>query len=201
MTRKVNMTSPIKRLSLLQRSRTFACLLAVTLACTASFAEKPEWAGGGGKGDKESKKENKHGNKYDSGRNDGYFEADSGGKKSGKKDKNKHQDKQLKAGYYFGEPQRVVINNYYGNEFRAGRCPPGLAKKNNGCMPPGQAKKYIVGQRLPSNVIYYQVPQTVVYQLGAPPSGYRYVRVASDILLLAVGTSMVVDAIQNLSSY
>ena len=197
MTRKVNMTSPIKRLSLLQRSRTFACLLAVTLACTASFAEKPEWAGGGGKGDKESKKENKHENKYDSGRNDGQFEADSGGKKSGKKNK----DKQLKAGYYFGDPQRVVINNYYGNEFRAGRCPPGLAKKNNGCMPPGQAKKYIVGQRLPSNVIYYQVPQTVVYQLGAPPSGYRYVRVASDILLLAVGTSMVVDAIQNLSSY
>ena len=95
----------------------------------------------------------------------------------------------------------MVINNYYGNEFRAGRCPPGLAKKNNGCMPPGQAKKYRVGQRLPSNVIFYQVPQTVVYQLGAPPSGYRYVRVASDILLLAVGTSMVVDAIQNLSSY
>jgi hypothetical protein len=21
-------------------------------------------------------------------------------------------------------------------------CPPGLAKKDNGCMPPGQAKKY-----------------------------------------------------------
>lgn len=29
-----------------------------------------------------------------------------------------------------------------------GRCPPGLAKKNNGCLPPGQAKKlYNVGQR------------------------------------------------------
>ena len=83
----------------------------------------------------------------------------------------------------------------------ANGCPPGLAKKNNGCMPPGQAKKYIVGQRLPSNVIYYQVPQQVIYQLGAPPSGYRYVRVASDILLLAIGTGLVVDAIQNLSSY
>ena len=191
------MTSHIKNLSLFQRSRSFACLLAVTLACTASFAEKPEWAGGGGKGDKESKHEKKHGNKHDDRRDDDQFESASSSKKSGKK----HQDKQLKAGYYFADQQRVVINNYYGNEFKAGRCPPGLAKKNNGCMTPGQAKKYVVGQRLPSNVVYYQVPQNVVYQLGAPPSGYRYVRVASDILLLAVGTSMVVDAIQNLSSY
>ena len=184
-------------LSLFQRSRSFACLLAVALACTASFAEKPDWAGGGGKGDKESKHEKKHGNKHDDRRDNGEFKYASDGKKGGKK----HQDRELRAGYYFGEPQRVVINNYYGNEFSAGRCPPGLKKKHNGCMPPGQAKKYVVGQRLPSNVIYYQVPQTVIYQLGAPPSGYRYVRVASDILLLAVGTSMVVDAIQNLSSY
>ena len=28
-----------------------------------------------------------------------------------------------------------------------GGCPPGLAKKHNGCMPPGQAKKLRVGQR------------------------------------------------------
>ena len=26
-------------------------------------------------------------------------------------------------------------------------CPPGLAKKNNGCLPPGQAKKLARGQR------------------------------------------------------
>jgi len=35
-------------------------------------------------------------------------------------------------------------------------------------------------------------------QLGAPPAGYKYVRVATDILLIAVGTSLVVDAIQDL---
>src|SRR5690349_5194447 len=28
-----------------------------------------------------------------------------------------------------------------------GGCPPGLAKKHNGCMPPGQAKKLYRGQR------------------------------------------------------
>ena len=31
-----------------------------------------------------------------------------------------------------------------------GGCPPGLAKKHNGCMPPGQARKlYRTGQRFP----------------------------------------------------
>jgi len=38
-------------------------------------------------------------------------------------------------------------------------------------------------------------------QLGVPPSGYRYVRVAGDILLMAIGTSMVVDAIQDIAGY
>ena len=30
--------------------------------------------------------------------------------------------------------------------YGVGGCPPGLAKKNNGCMPPGQAKKLYRGQ-------------------------------------------------------
>ena len=38
-------------------------------------------------------------------------------------------------------------------------CPPGLAKKNNGCLPPGQAKKrFGVGERLPSSYSDYNVP-------------------------------------------
>ncbi len=44
-----------------------------------------------------------------------------------------------------------------------GTCPPGLAKKDNGCMPPGQAKKaYNVGQRYNRNFgnvwSYGQIP-------------------------------------------
>jgi len=177
------------------RFRRLALAVSLALACTAGFAEKPEWAGGGheGKGGKhEQKHEQKHGGKHNDGQMEkGVFRHNDG---------NGQRSAEIRVGGYFGDSQRGVINNYYGNEFRAGRCPPGLAKKNNGCMPPGQAKKYVVGQRLPRNVVYYEVPQRVVYQLGAPPSGYRYVRVASDILLLAVGTSMVVDAIQGLSS-
>ena len=45
---------------------------------------------------------------------------------------------------------------YNGQYYRDGRvygvsCPHGLAKKNNGCLPPGQAKaRWNVGQRLPN---------------------------------------------------
>ena len=91
-----------------------------------------------------------------------------------------------------------MIHEYYVTEYRAGRCPPGLAKKNNGCMPPGQAKKWRVGHPLPHDVIFYDLPSTLVVQIGAPPPGYRYVRVAADILLIAVGTGLVIEAITDL---
>lgn len=35
--------------------------------------------------------------------------------------------------------------------YGVGGCPPGLAKKLNGCMPPGQAKKFLRGQHLSSS--------------------------------------------------
>jgi Ni/Co efflux regulator RcnB len=65
-------------------------------------------------------------------------------------------------------------------------------------MPPGQAKRWEYGRPLPRDVKYYSVPQPVVTRIGPPPPGYKYVRVASDILLIAVGSGMVVDAIQDL---
>ena len=62
----------------------------------------------------------------------------------------------------------------------------------------GQAKKWRIGQPLERDVVYYPLPKAVVVKIGQPPPGYRYVRVASDILLIAIGTNMVVDAIQDL---
>lgn len=47
-------------------------------------------------------------------------------------------------------------------------------------------------------MVYYEVPPAMVVQLGKPPAGYRYIRVAGDILMMAVGTALVVDAIQDL---
>jgi Ni/Co efflux regulator RcnB len=99
---------------------------------------------------------------------------------------------------HFSDRHRVIVHDYYEDEFRGGKCPPGLAKKRNGCMPPGQAKKWRSGQRLPKDVVYREVPHPIIVQLPRPSPGYRYVRVASDILLIAVGTGMVVDAIEDL---
>lgn len=121
------------------------------------------------------------------------------------KQKHKHKDKgkdagaaSVTVGAYFQEPQRVKVREYYTAQGKRAHCPPGLAKKNNGCMPPGQAKKWAVGQPLPRDVVYYPVPQSLVVQLGVPPAGHKYVRVAADILLVTVGTMMVVDGISGL---
>jgi len=34
-------------------------------------------------------------------------------------------------------------------------------------------------------------------QFGQPPAAHRYVRVASDMLLIALGTGMVIEAMQD----
>jgi hypothetical protein len=60
----------------------------------------------------------------------------------------------------------VVVSERHGRlyAFNArGSCPPGLAKRNNGCQPPGQAKRtYNVGQRYNRNFgnmwTYDQIP-------------------------------------------
>lgn len=170
---------------------TGALLMAASLATAPAWAGKPDWVedGKGGKPQKHDKhdKYEKHDRQGDR-RDDRPQARPSSG-----------PSLNIQIGAYFGDSQRQVARDYYGSQFRSGNCPPGLAKKNNGCMPPGQAKKWRVGSRLPGDVVYYPVPNDVVVRLGMPPSGYKYVRVAADILMIAVGTSMVVDAIEDLS--
>ncbi len=120
--------------------------------------------------------------------------------KSGKEERSERRDDDRggERRRHFEDSHRVVVREYYESEFRGGRCPPGLAKKNNGCLPPGQARKWQYGRPLPRDVVYYEVPREVVVRIGVPPAGYRYVRVATDILMIAVGTGMVMDAIEDL---
>jgi Ni/Co efflux regulator RcnB len=128
--------------------------------------------------------------------------ADGKGEKDEQKGKHEKQKGEkgstVRRGEYFGDQHRVIVHDYYREQFRTGRCPPGLAKKHNGCMPPGQAKKWTIGWPLPRDVIFYDVPQELVVQIGSPPAGYRYVRVATDLLLIAVATGTVIDAIRDL---
>lgn len=34
-----------------------------------------------------------------------------------------------------GDQDRRLVRDYYGGQAKGGKCPPGLAKKGNGCMP------------------------------------------------------------------
>ena len=94
--------------------------------------------------------------------------------------------------------QIEAARNFYNRAENKGFCPPGLAKKGTGCLPPGQAKKWKKGESLPANLMYYELPRSVMLALGVPPQGYKYVRVATDILLIAIGSNMVMDAIEDL---
>jgi Ni/Co efflux regulator RcnB len=94
---------------------------------------------------------------------------------------------------------RTVVSTYYRDEFSRGNCPPGLAKKDNGCLPPGQARKlWAVNQPLPPTVTYYPLPPVLYGQLTPPPSGYQYVRVVDDVLLMQTDNRSVVNLVVNL---
>jgi len=95
---------------------------------------------------------------------------------------------------YFNEYRKNQLRNYYSKAQKPTNCPPGLAKKNNGCQPPGQAKKWRKGQPLPRDVGYYNLPATLIDELGRTPEGDRIVQVDSDFLLIDVATGMVIDA-------
>ena len=84
-----------------------------------------------------------------------------------------------KPGKGHGNPHSGNYDQGYNSGYGMGNCPPGLAKKHNGCLPPGQAKKrYDVGQRLPygynSYTPYNQIPYDLRNQYGLDPYG-RYI--------------------------
>ncbi|MDD5412396.1 MAG: hypothetical protein PHF31_13470 [Methylobacter sp.] len=157
---------------------TLALIIIGIVAISSAYADKPSW-GGDGKAEKHGHKE-----KHEWDRNEGAFH-------------NRDMD-DWRRNEYFGDRHRTIVHDYYFDQFLSGNCPPGLAKKHNGCMPPGQARKWAIGRPLPRDVIYYDLPPEVIMQLGPPLPGYRYVRVANDILLITMGTGMVVDAIRDL---
>ena len=119
-------------------------------------------------------------------------------KKQGKA-KGKEQSSDVQVTVVFGQSDRDATHAYYQKKYGAGNCPPGLAKKNNGCLPPGQAKKrYQIGHPLPREVVYIEPPHDLMVTLRPAPAGYKYVVVDGDLVKLALGTMLVVDAIDGL---
>ena len=212
------------------RSKTMTVLamaLAGSLLATPVLAEKPPHAGGGkpdrvqndrGPGAKGEQRKNQQRvdqreRRNDVDRRDGRDDdrdrdRDRSRDRDGDRDRTHDRDRDhdyrdgsLRAGAYFTDRHREVVRSYYDERYRSGSCPPGLAKKRNGCLPPGLAKKWRIGYPLPRDLVYYDAPGDIVLRFGMPPEGHRYVRVAADILLIAVGTGMVVDALEDLNRF
>lgn len=168
--------------NILQARYRLALLLIAALATNTVFADKPSKGDGGKHSQKEHKEHHERSDDHDKGYDD----------------RSSHDRRETDFHHepYFNDQHRTIIREYYDDQYRSGHCPPGLAKKHNGCVPPGQARKWEIGRPLPRDVIFYDVPAGM---FGYPPPGYRFVRVASDILMIAVGTGLVMDAITDLS--
>lgn len=143
-------------------------LVAGVLGSSPAWADKPDHAGGGKGKEKKEKK--------------GGHQDDQGGSS---------------ISIRFGDSDRRTVSDYYNGQAKAGNCPPGLAKKNNGCQPPGQAKKWSRGKSI-GDLEVFDLPNELRVRLPVPPSGHRYVRMGADVLMIAAGTGMVVDAIEDL---
>jgi Ni/Co efflux regulator RcnB len=146
-----------------------AILISVALAAgTTVFADKPDSPGNSGA--QNTSQEN-------SDRSPGHYGGDD-------------------SNGYFNDDRRERIRTYYSKSPQSGNCPPGLAKKNNGCQPPGQARKWHKGQPLPRDVVYYDLPAALIDELGRTPEGEKVVQVDSDLLLISIATGMVIDAFE-----
>lgn len=139
--------------------------------------------------------------------------AEKGGKGNGKPEhvQGQHEDRDHDRGHegrhgdddlvsiLIGDQDRRVLNDYLNRNYRKD-CPPGLAKKNNGCLPPGIAKKYRVGYPLPDDVRFMPLPRDLRDLLSPAPRGYQYVQVDKDILLISEASKKVIDAVTLLSA-
>ncbi|HTY99438.1 MAG TPA: hypothetical protein VMB75_06365 [Rhodocyclaceae bacterium] len=154
------------------------CLTASLLLSGGALADKPSWAGGGRGDDRQAERHDR-----DAGRD---------GEDRGRGGHEQHGSARFDSG------ARHVLDDYYGHRPHGAKCPPGLAKQHNGCLPPGQAKKWAMGRPLPADLRYYELPRDLLGRLPPPPPQHRYVQVAGDILMIAVGSNMVVDAIEDI---
>ncbi len=127
---------------------------------------------------------------------------------AGKKDKKHKEDGavgvEVQAGpveisLRFLGPEREHAREFFVEQHGRGKCPPGLAKKKNGCLPPGQARKrYVVGHPLPASVVVLPLPPALEIRLGRPRAGFRFGILDGDLVKLEIATSRVVDAVVGL---
>jgi hypothetical protein len=99
------------------------------------------------------------------------------------------------------EHDRAAVYSYYRGEFVGGQCPPGLARKEIGCLPPGLAQRvWTVGAPLPPSVAFYPLPDVLLARLTPAPQGYQYVRIDNDIVLISTGPRIAVQSVGSLAN-
>ena len=62
-------------------------------------------------------------------------------------------------------------------------------------VPPGQAKKWARGEYLPKSVAWTTVPAVLLAKLKPAPPGHQYVVVNGQVLLIALATGLILDAL------
>lgn len=139
-----------------------------------------------------------HGNPHERGLKQEHGDGNRHGHEhEGKHHRGEHGDRKEKLGIEVSD--RGVLKGYLRDNFGPKNCPPGLAKKHNGCLPPGIARKYRVGQALPQTIEIRELPQELLARL-VPVPGCRYVQVDQDILLIGEASKKVIDAVTLLSA-
>ncbi len=147
----------------------------------AAYADPPPWAAGGA-GQHEEREHGFHERDHDRDHDRGP---------------ERHAMPRGGASMHFDDGRRDQIYAYM-RETHRGHCPPGLAKKHNGCHAPRQSRKYHVGGVLPRT--YRPVPPALMTRLGPPPQGAFYALVDNDVLLASEAGKKILDAVTLLSA-
>jgi len=168
-----------------------AFMIACTLIVSPAWSQKGQDHGNNGqRGQDHGNSGKAHGN---------AASADNHGGASDNRESVQQQGPGSPNNFVIIDRDRSAVTTYYREEFGRGNCPPGLAQKDNGCLPPGQAKKlWAVNQPLPPTVVYYPLPSPLYSQLTPPPLGYQYARVDDDVLLIQTANRSVVSLVVNL---
>ena len=90
------------------------------------------------------------------------------------------------------------VSQYYKNT-----CPWEHDLRIKKCVAPSipQKRAYMIGYGLPSDVMAEDIPQQITARLRPVPSGYKYVRVGNDVLLINESNREVIDNVTLLSTY
>lgn len=88
--------------------------------------------------------------------------------------------------------ERDIVREYYSPD-----CPPGLEKKNNGCLPPGETKyRFQIGSKLPAGHGGGEAPSDLYRRLPLLPEGFEYRFLDGSLAIVERSTLIVLDAIR-----